>query len=142
MDSRRFKKVGQYIHDHRLLALAFLAAMTLFLGFWAMQSKIDNSLDVWQSDNDPHWQQYQKFIEKYKIADPLFIYLPSASSNHDKLLADRMKNIKGVDFVHEIDVEPVTGGKANLISIIPRHGSSPGELSSLLQNVKPTCLFV
>jgi predicted RND superfamily exporter protein len=136
MDSRRFKKVGQYIHDHRLLALAFLAAMTLFLGFWAMQSKIDNSLDVWQSDNDPHWQQYQKFIEKYKIADPLFIYLPSASSNHDKLLADRMKNIKGVDFVHEIDVEPVTGGKANLISIIPRHGSSPGELSSLLQNVK------
>jgi uncharacterized protein len=134
----RFEKVGQYIHDHRLLALALLAAMTLFSGFWAMQSKIDNSLDVWQSDNDPHWLQYQQFIEKYNIEDPLFIYLPGAQSDRIMLLADKMRNISGVDLIYEINVKPLTGGKANLISIIPLHGSSPSDLSTLLQDVRKT----
>lgn len=134
--AENFKKAGQYIHEHPLLALSFLVLMTLYLGFWAMQSKIDNSLEVWQSDNDPHWSQYHRFIEKYKIEDPLLIYLPDAPSGLHPELVDSIRDIGGVDIVHKIAVKPLSGGRANIVSVIPSHGSSPNQLSSLLEGVK------
>ena len=73
---RLFLHFGAALRRHRTLTLVLFVGLTLVCGVAALHSRVDNSLAVWQSADDPHWQQYRQFVARHRIIDPLILYLP------------------------------------------------------------------
>lgn len=74
---RFFFHFATTLRRHRRLTLLLFVGLSLASGFFALHSRVDNSLAVWQSADDPHWRQYRQFVAQYHIIDPLIVYLVS-----------------------------------------------------------------
>lgn len=118
------------------LVLTLLALVTLICGYGALQSKVDNSLPVWQSSDDPHWNRYQAFLKEHKITDPLLILLPDQTVDQTASLTEQLEVMPHVDHVNTIGVIPKTGGHAALISLLPEYDASSKTLSAMLAGVE------
>ncbi|HSO09203.1 MAG TPA: hypothetical protein VLR45_04395, partial [Desulfoprunum sp.] len=73
-----------------MIAVTALVLFTLGCIVLSTRSKVDNSLFVWQSKRDLHWQHYQQFQEENQISDPLVIYFPSLSQQEYTALRDQL----------------------------------------------------
>jgi predicted RND superfamily exporter protein len=90
MMHRLFVTWSQWVLRHRMLAVTALVLFTLGCMVLSTRSRVDNSLSVWQSELDPHWQHYQQFQEDNQISDPLVIYFPSLSRQEYTALRDQL----------------------------------------------------
>jgi hypothetical protein len=131
-----FRQFAITLRVHRILTLILFAGLTLLTGVFTLHSKTDNSLAVWQSADDPHWHQYQDFVARYHIIDPLIVYLPGIDLFALEEAADAMGEETSAANVHSLTIQPLTGGEAGLFFIIPRAESSPAELATLLAEVE------
>ncbi len=118
------------------LILLLLALTTIVCGYGAMQSTVDNSLPVWQSNDDPQWHRYQQFRQEHQITDPLLIYLPGRTLETSDSLTSQLQQIRHVDHVTALGITPKNGGKAVLITLVPQYTTSPKQLSALLADAE------
>lgn len=131
-----FLRLGNDIRNHAVFSLVTLALFTVLTAFWAAGSRIDNSLSVWQNDDDPGWQQYLDFIDTYGVEDPLLVYLPGISPDRLDELADLLAGEEGIADLRASRVEPLNGSRAGLISILPPEGSGPAVRARIIRTVK------
>ncbi|MHB8988577.1 MAG: hypothetical protein ACYC6S_07315, partial [Desulfobulbia bacterium] len=76
---RLFLSLGQTLRRNRLAVFLLMAGVTLLLGLAAARSTVDNSIGVWQTENDPHWLHFQEFAARHHLENPLIAYLPQTS---------------------------------------------------------------
>jgi hypothetical protein len=133
---RFFLHFAVSLRRHRRLTLLLFLGLTLASGFFAVQSRVDNSLAVWQSNDDPHWLQYQQFVARYHIVDPLIVYLPGIDLLELEDTADALKTQTRAESMQSLAIHPLSGEEAGLFFVFPKAESSPGELATLLTEVE------
>lgn len=131
-----FRQFAITLKGHRTLTMILFAGLTLLTGFFTLHSKVDNSLAVWQSADDPHWQQYQDFVARYHIIDPLIVYLPGIDLFALEETADALGEQTSAATIHTLSIRPLTGKEAGLFFIIPKAESNPADLAALLAEVE------
>jgi uncharacterized protein len=124
------------LRRHRVLALILFLGLTLVSGVYALQSRVDNSLAVWQSDDDPHWQQYQDFVARYHIIDPLIVFLPGLDLLTQDEIADALQEQTSADKLPSLTIHSLSGQDVGLFFVVPKPDSSPAELATLLAEVE------
>ena len=133
---RFFLLFASLLRKHQWSVIVLLVGLTTACAFSALMSQVDNSLAVWQSSDDPHWHQYQAFVARYKIIDPLIVYLPGLELLDLDDLADAMQVALPVDSIQSLSVHGLTGQEAGLFFIFPPAQSTPARLASVLADVK------
>ena len=131
-----FRHFALTLRGHKTLTLILFAGLTLLGGFFTLHSRVDNSLSVWQSADDPHWLQYQKFVAQYHIIDPLIAYLPGLGLLELEETADALKEHTSAASFHTLSITSLTGTEAGLFFILPKAESSPADLATLLTEVE------
>ncbi|MFH2122842.1 MAG: MMPL family transporter [Pseudomonadota bacterium] len=131
-----FSQFAIRLRGHRTLTLILLAGFTLLTGFFTLYSRVDNSLAVWQSADDSHWLQYQDFVGRYHITDPLIVYLPGIDLFALEDTADALNEKTGAATIQTLSIKPLLGGVASLFFILPREQSTPADLAALLAEVE------
>ncbi len=131
-----FEHFALTLRGHRTITLLLFAGLTLLSGFFTLHSRVDNSLSVWQSADDPHWLQYQKFVARYHIIDPLIVYLPGLGLLELEETADALKEQTSAATFHSLSIQSLTGEEAGLFFILPKAESSPTDLAALLSEVE------
>ncbi len=124
------------LRRYRWPVLTFFCALTVLCGVCALHSRVDNSLSVWQSSDDPHWLQYQQFVDRYHITDPLIVYLPDLDLLALEDLTDAIQAQTSAKTLHSLSVRSLAGQQAGLFFILPKEKSSPAELATLLKEVE------
>ncbi|MGD9949297.1 MAG: hypothetical protein AB7U29_12575 [Desulfobulbus sp.] len=114
---RFFREFASNLRKHRLLTLVLFLGVSALCGVYALQSRVDNSLAVWQSSDDPHWLQYQQFVAHYHIIDPLIVYLPGLDLLSLEDLTDAMQGETGAESIHSLSVRSLDGQEAGLFFI-------------------------
>lgn len=131
-----FKQFALALRGHRTLALIVFAGLTLLSAFFTLHSRVDNSLSVWQSADDPHWLQYQNFVAQYHIIDPLIAYIPGLGLLELEETADALKEQTSTASFHSLSIQSLTGKEAGVFFILPKAESSPADLAALLTEVE------
>ena len=131
-----FEQFALTLRGHRTITLILFAGLTLLSAFFTLHSRVDNSLSVWQSADDPHWLQYQKFVARYHIIDPLIVYLPGLGLLELEETADALKEQTSAATFHSLSIQSLTGEEAGLFFILPKAESSPTDLAALLSEVE------
>lgn len=133
---RFFLHFAAGLRRHRGLTLLLFVGLSLASGFFALHSRVDNSLAVWQSADDPHWVQYQEFVDRYQIIDPLIVYLPGVDLLTQEDAADAIKEQTRAASLQSLAIHALSGEEAGLFFVIPKAQSSPADLSALLAEVE------
>jgi predicted RND superfamily exporter protein len=133
---RFFLHFAAALRRHRVLTLLLFLGLTLVSGVYALQSRVDNSLSVWQSADDPHWQQYQDFVARYRIIDPLIVYLPGLDLLSQDEIADALQAQTSADRLHSLAIHSLSGQEVGLFFVVPKPDSSPAALATLLAEVE------
>lgn len=131
-----FSSLGLAVRRRKTAVLAILTLLSLICGYGALQSKVDNSLPVWQSSDDPHWSRYKQFIREHNLTDPLLIYLPGQTRESARPLTSALEAVDGIDHLSTLDVTTRENHRAALISIFPENNAPPEALSRLLSKVE------
>ena len=131
-----FGRFALVLQRHRLAVLLAFALFTLVLAAFTLQSKVDNSLSVWQSEDDSHWRQYQDFIERYEITDPLIIYLPRTDLFAMEDLEVDLSNDTSVHTIHSLAIDATGEQTRGLFFVMPQAHMSSAGLATLLGEVK------
>ena len=133
---RFFRDFATALRRHRALTLLLFVGLTLVSGVAALQSRVDNSLAVWQAADDPHWQQYQQFVARYRIIDPLILYLPGLDLLTQEEIADALQAETSADRLSTLAIRSLSGQQVGLFFVVPRADSSPAALATLLAEVE------
>lgn len=133
---RFFLHFAATLRRHRGLTLLLFFGLSLASGFFALHSRVDNSLAVWQSADDPHWQQYQDFVARYQIIDPLIVYLPGIDLLALEDIADAIKEQTRAASLQSLAIHAMSGEEAGVFFVIPKAESSPDDLAALLAEVE------
>ena len=133
---RYFRDFALVLRSHRLLVLVVFFGLSALCGLYALQSRVDNSLTVWQSSDDPHWLQYRQFVARYHIIDPLIVYLPGLDLLGLEDLTDAVQTQTRAQSIRSLSVWGLDGQEAGLFFIFPRAESTPADLAALLNEVK------
>lgn len=133
---RFFFHFATTLRRHRGLSLLLFVGLSLASGFFALHSRVDNSLAVWQSADDPHWVQYQEFVAQYQIIDPLIVYLPGIDLLSLEDTADAIKEQTRANSLQSLAIHALSGEEAGLLFVIPKALSSPADLAALLTEVE------
>lgn len=133
---RFFLHFAAFLRRHRILALILFVGLTLVSGVCALQIRVDNSLAVWQSDDDPHWQQYQDFVARYHIIDPLIVYLPGLDLLAQDEITDALQAQTSADKLPALTIRSLSGQDVGLFFVVPKPNSSPADLAALLTEVE------
>jgi predicted RND superfamily exporter protein len=131
---RFFLALGQRLHRNRTAVLLLLAALTLLLGLAAGRSTVDNSIGVWQTENDPHWLHFQEFAQKHHLVDPLVVYLPDAGAEAAREINGAARKIKEVERTTLFRLG--SPSQRYLLLLFPKAQSSPSQLAELIREVK------
>lgn len=133
---RFFLHFATVLRRNRGLTLLLFVGLSLASGFFALHSRVDNSLAVWQSADDPHWVQYQDFVAHYQIIDPLIVYLPGIDLLALEDTADAIKEQTRANSLQSLAIHALSGEEAGLLFVIPKAQSSPADLAALLTEVE------
>ncbi len=131
-----FRNFAHLLNHHRILSLFLFLGISLVLSAFTLRSQVDNSLEVWQTADDGHWLQYQEFVQRYGITDPLIVYLPGTDLFEMEDIEGALSAESNAATIHSLVVE--TGGerKKGLLFIMPQTDMGPGELAGLLAEVE------
>ena len=124
-----FREFAITLRSHRLLTLVLFFGLSAVFGLSALESRVDNSLSVWQSADDPHWLQYKQFVDQYQVIDPLIIYLPGMDLLSQEDLADALQGNTGAQSIRSLSVHALDGQEAGLFFVLPKAESSPATLA-------------
>ena len=133
---RLFLHFGAALRRHRTLTLVLFVGLTLVCGVAALHSRVDNSLAVWQSADDPHWQQYRQFVARHRIIDPLIVYLPDLDLLSQEEIADALQAETSADRLNPLAIRSLSGQEVGLFFVVPRADSDPAALAALLAEVE------
>ncbi|MCX5875624.1 MAG: MMPL family transporter [Deltaproteobacteria bacterium] len=131
---RFFLALGQRLHRNRTIVLLLVAGVTLVLGLAAGRSTVDNSIGVWQTENDPHWLHFQEFAQRHQLVDPLVVYLPGASPEGAREINSAARKITEVERTTLFHLGLPAQG--SLLLLFPKAQSSPPQLAGLIREVK------
>lgn len=131
---RFFLGLGQRLHRNRTAVLLLLATVTLLLGLAAGRSTVDNSIGVWQTENDPHWLHFQEFAQRHHLVDPLVAYLPDARPEAAREIHSATRKIEGVERTTLFHLGSPAQGY--LLLLFPKAQSTPPQLAKLIRGVK------
>ena len=135
MSRRLFSAWSQWVHGHRLAAVAILSLVTLGCLLLAPRSRVDNSLAVWQSETDRYWHHFQQFQEENLISDPLVIYLPDISRRDYTVLRGQLAQICECAVSGFLTAEGEAADKG-LLLLRPSPDSPPEELDDLVERTR------
>ncbi|MFQ6759323.1 MAG: hypothetical protein D9V46_01285 [Deltaproteobacteria bacterium] len=132
---RLFFDIGQALRNNRIGVLLLLAGVTLLLGLAAARSTVDNSIGVWQTENDPHWLHFQEFADRHHLENPLIAYLPQASPEAARRVLTKARGMAGLDraSLYALGGEQSQG---QLLLLSPRPGATPAQLSAIIRETK------
>lgn len=133
---RFFLHFATVLRRNRGLTLLLFVGLSLASGFFALHSRVDNSLAVWQSADDPHWVQYQDFVAHYQIIDPLIVYLPGIDLLSLEDTVDAIKEQTRANSLQSLAIHALSDEEAGLLFVIPKAASSPTDLAALLTEVE------
>ncbi len=131
---RFFLALGQRLHRNRTAVLLLVAGVTLLLSLAAGRSTVDNSIGVWQTENDPHWLHFQEFAARQHLVDPLVAYLPEASPEAAREINTAARKINGVERTTLFRLGAPAQGY--LFLLFPKPQSTPPQLAGLIREVK------
>lgn len=131
-----FRNFALLVKCHRFLTLLLFLGITIVLAGFSLCSHVDNSLEVWQSDDDVHWLQYQQFVEKYEITDPLVVYLPETDIFQMEDVEEDLSTETTGARIHSLVIDTGAENGQGLFFIIPRIDMGPSELAGLLDEVE------
>ncbi len=89
-----------------------------------------------QAADDPHWQQYQQFVARYRIIDPLILYLPGLDLLSQEEIADALQAETSADRLSTLAIRSLSGQQVGLFFVVPKADSSPAALATLLAEVE------
>lgn len=135
MIERIFTCWSRWVSGHRGLTITALVLFTLVCLAASLASQVDNSLAVWQSEQDAHWQHYQQFQEDNQISDPLVLYLPAIARQQYPALRDRLTETCECA-VSGFLLEDRTGTDQGLLLVKPPPDSPPKDLDALVDLTK------
>lgn len=133
---RFFLQFAAFLRRHRLPSLLLFLGLTLVCGVYALHSRVDNSLSVWQSEDDPHWRQYQQFMTRHHLVDPLIVYLPGQDLLAQEDTAEALQTETRADKIHALAIHSLSGEEVGLFLVDPKPESSPEALATLLAQVE------
>ena len=131
---RFFLALGQRLHRNRSAVLLLVAGVTLLLGLAAGRSTVDNSIGVWQTENDPHWLHFQEFAHRHHLIDPLVVYLPAANPETARQFNGAARKIAEVERTNLFHLGLPAPGY--LLLLFPKTQSNPAQLAALIREVK------
>ncbi|SDP08580.1 efflux RND transporter permease subunit [Desulforhopalus singaporensis] len=127
-----FRAAALFLKRRKAGFTLLIATVTLLGGLSSLTSRVDNSLPVWQSEDDPNWHHYQRFMTRNSISDPLVIYLPATDIS-------QLRSIRGrISEETETSVAGVMAGGKNIgekgvLLVKPAPDLEPVELATILQ---------
>ncbi len=131
-----FRNLACLLRRHRFPVLLFFMVLTLALSAATGLSRVDNSLEVWQSGDDSHWLQYQEFIHRYEITDPLIVYLPAADLLVMEEIEEAISQESRAATIHSLAVNVGAEHVQGIFFVMPPADLEPGELAALLAEVE------
>ena len=96
------ERIANIILRYRILFLVLIGLLTGLFGYYAIESKTDNSIEVWLKRNDPKLDYYYDFIDKFGDDEFLIIAMDGDdlfTGKKIKLIneiATRLESVKGV----------------------------------------------
>ena len=124
------------LREHRGWVLVLLALLTMLGGYGAAKSQVDNSLEVWQSEDSPDWLAYQKFLERTNIADPLIIFIPEKVDGSILLQVRKtLKNLPDVSSCKSVAIDTIQGTRSSILNLVPVPNATPSQLGEILKQV-------
>jgi uncharacterized protein len=123
------------LRQHPKGVLLLMLVLALIGGYGASMSRVDNSLKVWQSEDDPNWLAYQQFQQRTQLADPLIILIPQEGDNLLSKISASLEGLPLVQSCQAVEVETLQGSKNGLLSLTPIAGASPHQLDEILQSI-------
>ena len=96
------ERIANIILRYRILFLVLIGLLTGLFGYYAIESKTDNSIEVWLKRNDPKLDYYYDFIDKFGDDEFLIIAMDGDdlfTGKKIKLINDiatRLESVKGV----------------------------------------------
>ena len=96
------ERIASIILRYRILFLVLIGLLTGLFGYYAIESKTDNSIEVWLKRNDPKLDYYYDFIDKFGDDEFLIIAMDGDdlfTGKKIKLINDiatRLESVKGV----------------------------------------------
>ena len=106
-------------------------------GYGASKSQVDNSLAVWQSQDDPNWLAYQDFLAKSQLTDPLVIFVPGIlDSFTTEEVSDEISMLDTVRTCQDIQLTTTAQTPATLFTINPTTTATPRQLATLLEQIQ------
>lgn len=92
----------RFLLKYRIAVLIFLAAMTVFFGFYARRMATDNSIEIWLPENDEDLNYYRTFLNKFGNEEFLIIAFSSADIftgeriREMNIIAEKLRKLHGV----------------------------------------------
>jgi len=96
------ERIASIILRYRILFFVLIGLLTGLFGYYAIESKADNSIEVWLKRNDPKLDYYYDFIDKFGDDEFLIIAMDGDdlfTGKKIKLINDiatRLESVKGV----------------------------------------------
>ena len=96
------ERIANIILRYRILFLVLIGLLTGLFGYYAIESKTDNSIEVWLKRNDPKLDYYYDFLDKFGDDEFLIIAMDGDdlfTGKKIKLINDiatRLESVKGV----------------------------------------------
>ncbi|MCP4252454.1 MAG: RND family transporter [Candidatus Scalindua sp.] len=86
------EQIASIILRYRILFLVLIGLLTGLFGYYAIESKTDNSIEVWLKRNDPKLDYYYNFIDKF--GDDEFLII--AIDGDDLFTGEKIKRINDI----------------------------------------------
>ncbi|MBT6052283.1 MAG: MMPL family transporter, partial [Candidatus Scalindua sp.] len=96
------ERIASIILRYRILFFVLIGLLTGLFGYYAIESKTDNSIEVWLKRNDPKLDYYYDFLDKFGDDEFLIIAMDGDdlfTGKKIKLIneiATRLESVKGV----------------------------------------------
>ncbi|MGV1099769.1 efflux RND transporter permease subunit [Thiovibrio sp. JS02] len=130
-----FLALARILQRHRRSVLLLLIAGTLLLALASLRSRVDNSIAVWQTPDDPHWLHFLDYSQRHRLRDPLVVYLPKATPAGAGSLKLAAKKIPAVEASALFTLDHGEG-KGQLLLVTPRAKSNPAALAALIGEIQ------
>lgn len=125
------------LQEHSRKVIFLMIFLVLLGGYGASKSRVDNSLEVWQSHDDAGWLAYQDFREKSQLSDPLIVFIPGTLDPFAvEDLSDAISVLDTVRTCRDLQLTTADNTTATLLTITPMVNATPPQLATLLEQVQ------
>ncbi|MDA3970031.1 MAG: hypothetical protein PF442_01630 [Desulfobulbaceae bacterium] len=133
-------RIASAFRSHPQWIFILMLLLATIGGYGASKSQVDNSLQVWQSEDDPGWLAYQDFLEQTKLTDPLVILIPAEVDPFAlEEISDQLANLPFVNRCQNVHIQTTSNTTGVLFTLTPVTDAEPSQLAEILRQI-PTIL--